>query len=309
MAYSTQTPTGAAPYGYDQWGNALPAPGQWTQGGQPYVPPTAWTQNGAPYVPPAPVLSMPAPGVGPSGPTAQPTNTTTADPNAGTGGPSAPSLPSGPTTDLTAPWTGVYTPPTPQALPNAPVFQPPAYTPPPAFSYGDFQAPGAFVAPTAADAANEPGYQFAQGQANDAFMNSKAASGTASTGGTIKDFLNFNQAAAAQQYTNVWNRANTSYNQNFTNALNTYSTNRGNAVDAYNTNYKTQYQDPWNMADLAATQQFAPQTLAYTTQSANTQHQNDINNNNVWNAYLNSYDVFKDQRDSVFDKQFKVATA
>ncbi len=116
-------------------------------------------------------------------------------------------------------------------------------------------------------------------------MNNAAARGVAGTGGTIKDFINYNQAAATQQYNGV-----------FTRDLGVYGTNRANALDTYNTNYKTQYVDPWNFADTAATQEFAPRLVDYTTRAANTQHQNDVANTNAWNQYLENFNIFDAQR-------------
>jgi hypothetical protein len=286
---------------YDQWGNPLQAPGSWTQNGQPYVPPGSpnFTQNGQPYVAPAPVLSMPAPGVGPEGPAPagnlQNDTTTNTTPN-GAG------LGSGLGTGLLAPFTGTFNAPTPQPLPSVPQFNGPQVIKPPAFSYDPWQAPDPFQLPTEEQAAAEPGYKLSVDQANQAFMNTRAAQGTAHTGGTLKDFLNYNQNLGAQNYSNVANRAFGVYNQNFNNSLQTYSANRANALGNYNTNYQTQYQDPWNEADALAQQSLAPQMQGYATQSANVQHQNDVANSNAWNQYLQSFNIFGDQRDSTYNK-------
>jgi hypothetical protein len=147
--------------------------------------------------------------------------------------------------NLAAPFTGTFTPPTPTALPTTPTFTPPTFT-----------------APTYDQAAADPGYQFAEQQANQAFMNNRAAAGVAGTGGTIKDFLDYNRNAASQQYTNVYNR------------------------DA----------QTWSMANQGATEAFAPVQAAYTTTAANTQHQNDVANTNAWNEYLQNFDIFDAQR-------------
>lgn len=245
--------------------------------------------------------------------------------------PSAPSAPSAPQVPFSAvgaaptttqqtflePWT----PPTPQPLPQAPTFVAPKYTPPPAFTYEDFQKPAdftydKFTAPDANAVFADPGYQFRRDEANRAFMNNRAAQGTANTGGTIKDFLNYNQNAASQEYNNVWNRDYGAYQTNFSNALNayttnfnnalgTYATNRNNAVDAYNSRYQTQYIDPWNIANTSALETFQPTFTAWQTNAANVQHQNDIANTNSWNDIRRRWGVNQD----IFNNQFQVATA
>lgn len=155
------------------------------------------------------------------------------------------------------PWQGRYTAPGAQPLPDvptwdpasvpaAPTFTPPAYTPPPAFSFDQpaptYTPPPAFSyadfqAPSYTEAANDPGYQFRLQQGTQALQNSAAARGTLNDSGTLKALTDYGQGAASQEYQNVWNRA-----------LGGYTTNRGNALDAYNTNYKTQYQDPYAAA-------------------------------------------------------------
>ena len=104
----------------------------------------------------------------------------------------------------------------------------PTYTPPPAFSYGDFQAP------TLEQAQSQPGYQFGLQQGEQALQQAAAAKGLLRSGGTLKDILNYGQNAATQNYANV-------FNQN----LSQYNTNRAGAVQQYNTNYQTQFQDPY----------------------------------------------------------------
>lgn len=209
-------------------------------------------------------------------PTAQAWNATATPGPAATGGTTTTG---GTLGDLAAPFTGTFTAPTPAPLPTTPTFTPPGFTPPPAFSYKDF------TAPTYDEAQNDPGFQFALDKGNQAFLNNRAAAGVAGTGGTIKDFIDYNQNAGAQQYNSVFKRD-----------LDVYGVNRQGALDTYNTNYKTQYVDPWNFADTAATQAFAPQILGYTTTAANTQHQNDVANTNAWDQYLQDFNIFDSQR-------------
>jgi hypothetical protein len=192
-----------------------------------------------------------------------------------------PTKPPGPSgyPDLSGTFPDQFTPPTPNPLPGTPVFHAPAYAPPPKFTYSDF------VLPTAEEALNDPGYQFARDAGNDSFMNNAAARGVAGTGGTIKDFINYNQNAATQQYTGVVNRD-----------LGVYGTNRQNALDTYNTNYKTQYTDPWSFADTAAQQAYNGELAGFTTNSANVQHNNDIANSNAYNAWIQKFNIWDAQR-------------
>lgn len=107
----------------------------------------------------------------------------------------------------------------------------PTFTAPPLPTIAPLQAPAPFsyapfTAPTADEAAAQPGYQFAVQQGEQALENSAAAKGVLRTGGTLKDILGFGQQAATQNYGNV-------YAQD----LGTYQTNEGVAQNAYNTNW------------------------------------------------------------------------
>jgi hypothetical protein len=222
------------------------------------------------------------------------------------------------------PWTGHFTAPTPQPLPDVPTFTPPTYTPPPAFSWDTpqptFTPPKAFSyadfqAPSYEAAQQDPGYQFRLGQGTDALQNAAAARGTLNDSGTLKALLDYGQGAASQEYANVYGRAADTYSTNYKNAASTYDTNYktqyvdpyNNAVDAwktghdtalstYNTNYKTQFQDPYTLAYQAAKDTFAPQLAAYTTNAANVQHLNDTSNTNAWNDYFAGYQDWENRR-------------
>jgi hypothetical protein len=251
------------------------------------------------------------------------------------------------------PWTGSFSAPTPAPLPTAPTWitpgtiaaptftapgytpppgfsfgeQAPTYTPPPAFSYGDFQAP------SYAEAANDPGYQFRLQQGTQALQNAASARGTLNDSGTLKALIDYGQGAASQEYQNVYGRDLSTYGTNRANAADTYATNYktqyqdpyaaavtryqtgfGNALSAYNTNYATQYADPYAHAYQAAQDAFAPQMAGYAAQlqglagqnqaaqqawltnAQNTQHQNDLTNTNTWNDYLLAYQDFENRR-------------
>jgi hypothetical protein len=224
------------------------------------------------------------------------------------------------------PWTGHFTAPTPQPLPDVPVFTPPTYTPPPAFSYDTPQptfteAPAFsyadFQAPSYEAAQQDPGYQFRLQQGNDALQNAASARGTLNDSGTLKALLDYGQGAASQEYGNVYDRAVTTYNTGYKGAADTYNTNYktqyvdpyNNAVDAwklghdtalstYNTNYQTQYKDPYTLAYQAARDVYAPQLTAYTTNAANVQHLNDTSNTNAWNDFFAGYQDYENRRNT-----------
>lgn len=79
----------------------------------------------------------------------------------------------------------------------------------PQFDYQDF------VAPTYEQAMEDPGYQFALGEGQDAIERSAAARGALRTGGTLRDLVDYSQGAAAQQYQNVYDRAAQTHGMNY----------------------------------------------------------------------------------------------
>lgn len=90
------------------------------------------------------------------------------------------------------------------------------------FSYGDFNAP------TAADAAATPGYQFTLDQGLKSVQNSAAARGLGTSGAAMKGAANYATGLANSTYNDVFNRA-----------LNTYNTNLGKAQSTFQTNYNS----------------------------------------------------------------------
>lgn len=120
-----------------------------------------------------------------------------------------------------------------------------------------------FQAPTADEAAQFPGYQFAEQQGQKALENSAAARGVTNTGGTLKDIFNYGSNAATQNYQNVFN----------------------NDLGIYNTNLQSQYLAPYQAAfNNWNTVLPASQTAANS--------QNTFN----WNQYLNNYDQYRNQK-------------
>jgi hypothetical protein len=74
---------------------------------------------------------------------------------------------------------------------------------------------GQFQAPTAEQAAQTPGYQFALQQGLDAMQNSAAARGNLLTGGTMKALNNYAQGMASTNYQQTYNNAFQNYLQNY----------------------------------------------------------------------------------------------
>lgn len=169
-----------------------------------------------------------------------------------TGSPTPPPTTTPPPGDnsTVGPFTGTFTAPDQIPLPALPT-----YTPPPAFS---------FNAPTAADALNDPGYQFRVQQGDQGLQAWAAANGTLNGSGTAKALEDYNQNDASQEYANIWNRDWTQQ------------------TGTYQTNYQTQYVDPYNFG-----------ITAYNAAAPNILHENDQNYSNAWNQFLNSENMWQ----------------
>lgn len=81
---------------------------------------------------------------------------------------------------------------------------------------------GQFTAPTAAQATQTPGYQFALNQGEGAVQAGAAANGSLLTGGTLNAEQQFGQGLAGTNYNNVYNQALQTYGTNY----NTWSNNQ-----------------------------------------------------------------------------------
>jgi hypothetical protein len=88
---------------------------------------------------------------------------------------------------------------------------------------------GQFLAPTAGQAANYPGYQFQLQQGQQALQNSAAAAGGLLSTGTAKNLDAYSQGLAQQDYGNVYNQAFNEYQQRY----NQYQTNQANLFNRY----------------------------------------------------------------------------
>ena len=79
---------------------------------------------------------------------------------------------------------------------------------------------GKFQAPTAAQAAATPGYQFQLKQGEDALQNSAAARGGLLSGGTLAGLNNYAQGIASENYQNTFSNALTQYQNAYQSFLN-----------------------------------------------------------------------------------------
>ena len=100
------------------------------------------------------------------------------------------------------------------------------------FQFEDFQAP------TAEQAANEPGYQFAVGEGRKAIENSAAAKGLLNSGGTLTDLMGYGQKMGAQNYQSAFDRAWGMWNGRRSNAWQ-------NFLEQKDSWYRNQT-EPWN---------------------------------------------------------------
>ena len=93
------------------------------------------------------------------------------------------------------------------------------------------QGYGSFSAPTAAQAAQTPGYQFQLQQGLNALQNSAAASGGLLSTGTAKNLENYAQGVASTNYQNTYGNALNAYNAN----ANTFYNNQNNLFNRLST--------------------------------------------------------------------------
>lgn len=96
------------------------------------------------------------------------------------------------------------------------------------FSYGSF------TAPTAAEAAATPGYQFTLDNGLKATQNSASARGLGSSGAALKGASTYATGLADSTYNDTYNRDLSAYTTNRNNAIGNYTTNYGTASDNVN---------------------------------------------------------------------------
>lgn len=204
----------------------------------------------------------------------------------GGGGSVAPPAPGG--GSLIAPFTQPYTP-AGSAAPGGgqPIGSPSDYltTIPGAPQFPNIPR---FQAPTMEEAMADPGYAFTLKQGDANLQNWAAAKGTLNDSSTAKALIDYGQGAATTQYGNVWDRAAQTYDRNTT----------------------TQYLDPFAAAYQTWMGGTVNPTMSnFSTQASNIAHTNDVAQQDNWNSWLQKWNIFRDQRDSTFNKQTAIATA
>jgi hypothetical protein len=126
------------------------------------------------------------------------------------------------------------------------------------FGYDALQSPvgfqgGTFQGPTADEAAADPGYQFALQQAQQGLQQSAIAKGGLNSTGTAKNLADYTQAAAGQQYQNVYARDlaafqaqqglnQSAYGLNAGTQLAYQGQGYGQSANTYGMNYANQFQ-------------------------------------------------------------------
>lgn len=196
--------------------------------------------------------------------------------------------PTPPTTTVVRDPFPVTPAPTPPPSSTLPPFTPPTPGKPPPFAFPDF------VGPTGRDVFADPSYQFRFGEGMRAVGASAAARGVSNTGDTLKDFLNYGQQAASQEYGNVWDRW-----------AQTYGMNRSNALTTYNTNYQTQYSDPFTFASQNARDSYMPKLLGWQTDVQSAQHASDQKSYYDWAKYAFDNSMDLSNRQQTFDEWYK----
>lgn len=186
-----------------------------------------------------------------------------------------------------------------------PTFTPPGIPQAPAFSYGAYEAPKPFQAPTLDEARAMPGYEFARSQGEGAVLNRAFGQGTGRSSGTIKDLLGFNQNFADTNYNNLLGQREGIYNLNAQTGANAYTMNRSNALDTYNTNYGTQYRDPYLASYTAARDVYAPQLAAWQTGQTSGQRQSELDYQRRADEWLNRWNMFDKNRNFIGDTLYR----
>lgn len=189
-----------------------------------------------------------------------------------------------PNAPLVAPFNQSFTPPSPTGIADAPVFDAPEYTPPPAFDGPDFQAP------TVADMMAEPGYEFRESRGLGAIKNWLAHQGRYNSGATPKALTDYAQDYASNEYSNVYGRA-----------LDTHRTVYGDAANEYAINAQSQHMYPYEQAYRAALDTFAPKMTEWSTRAGATQRSNEFDYSNAWQRYMFDYDKYRNQKLDTFN--------
>lgn len=187
------------------------------------------------------------------------------------------------------------------------------YQPPPAPNYtpynpGQAPTPTMFRAPTAEEARNTPGYQFAVEEGQKGLERSAAARGNLLSGGALKDITNYRVGAADANYQNVWGNAFNANNANNASALNAYSAGAGANVAAGGLNL--------NGANSQFQNTYGPSWNAYLSKVGQDQFGADFglrSQNQFWtqgfNENQNAYNQYDNSQKTAFDQWYKMMQA
>jgi hypothetical protein len=188
----------------------------------------------------------------------------------------------------------------------------PAYTP---YDPGQAPTPTRFVAPTAEEARNTPGYQFALEQGNQGLQRSAAAKGGLLSGGALKDISAYNVGMADQNYQNVWGNAFNANEAGNTDALNAYLGNANAHIGASglnlqgtNSQFQNTYLPSWNayQSNVGQGQFNANYGLQANQQALGAQNQ-------YWNQGFaenqNAYNQYDNSQKTAFDQWYKLMQA
>lgn len=154
----------------------------------------------------------------------------------------------------------------------------PSIVKPPKFEFKQFEAP------TMDSIYADPSYQFRKGEGEKALAQRIASTGAYRTGGTLKDFINYNQNAASQEYGNIFGRAVDAHNLGLNQALGTYATNWGVDRDALDREI-----DIWGAQNTAM------------------QRENENQNRRNLDNFLAEFDIFDRNKKRVSDALFGAA--
>lgn len=215
----------------------------------------------------------------------------------GTGG----GLNGGPTTlgGLLDPFSEKFVPPpTSNALtqiPPAPQFHPGADALPgdiEPFSYKDFAAPDRFQAPSWDQVTADPGFDFRRRMGEQSLTNRAAATGMARSGSTLKDFINYNQDLASQEYGNVYNRRSSEYDRLYNEMFGEWSSGLDAAANAWKMNTGLDL-DITDRKYKAAQDEFQPQMQAWQTMVPAIQRQSEMDWERAFQTFGKDFDIYQ----------------
>lgn len=143
-----------------------------------------------------------------------------------------------------------------------------------------------FKIPTAEDVYQDPSYGFRKGQGEQALLNNRAAQGLLRTGGTLKDFMDYNQNFASQEYGNVYNRRAGEH----TMARDDW---RGNADVTLRRGAMDQER---------ARSMYEPRLFEWRTRGELGSRAEDVAFDQSRNAYLDEFDQYRKSQDDIFQR-------